>query len=190
MRRQPSPVVGRECAVGCARSDCRTLPRGRPPGRPSVIGRPVKFEILNRPSAQSWLVDSPSGAAQSAKSFSIRRLRPCAFLHFEKGSARGRRRTPRAALGKAWRIFRIPDVLGSQFSNLPSEPDVVIPAPALFRFTTYSMSKGWRNSAVSSPPFHVEFESTKSSKRRFSCGCCLSNSSCARWASSRSVSAP
>ena len=47
-------------------------------------------------------------------------------------------------------------------------------------------SKGCGTVETKSPPFHVQFETTKLSKRRFSRGSCFSNSGCAFRASSRS----
>jgi hypothetical protein len=47
---------------------------------------------FSQSSAPSRLVDRPQSTAQVSNLFITRRLRPCGFLQFEKGSALGRQR--------------------------------------------------------------------------------------------------
>src|SRR5262249_43979694 len=71
----------------------------------------------------------------------------------------------------------------SQISDLPGSPDSALSPTALLALASARMSKGWRRSTTSSPPFHEQFETTKSSKRRFSRASCRSNrrrADCAR----------
>jgi tetratricopeptide (TPR) repeat protein len=100
--------------------------------------------------------------------------------HFELGVLLGKKREPKGC--------RFESYLGSQFSNWPFFVPLIASSPPPASRASANMLNGWRYSAVSTPPSQTQFESRELGSRRFSAASCLSNNSCAHWATAPSPS--